>query len=89
MMRYNVVIGGQEVSKTMRGYLDYQVPIFGIEGALAALGAIMFSLCLAYVFVKVFTISLKMRRPSMTLRYKAVKRRLRVGKCKHKWVFTC
>ena len=62
MMRYNVVIGGQEISKTMRGYLDYQVPTFGIEGALAAIGAIgaigaiIFSLCLAYAFVKVFTI---------------------------------
>jgi len=56
MMRYNVVIGGQEISKTMRGYLEYQVPIFGIEGALAASGAIIFSLCLAYVLVKIFTI---------------------------------
>ncbi len=56
MMRYNVVIGGQEISKTMRGYLEYQVPIFGIEGALAATGAIIFSLCLTYVLAKVFTI---------------------------------
>ena len=56
MMRYNVVIGGQEISKTMRGYLEYQVPVFGIEGALAAIGAILFSLFLAYVFVKIFTI---------------------------------
>ncbi len=56
MMRYNVVIGGQEISKTMRGYLEYQVPIFGIEGALAATGAIIFSLCLAYILAKVFTI---------------------------------
>ena len=53
MMRYNVVIGGQEISKTMRGYLEYQVPVFGIEGALAAIGAILFSLFLAYVFVKI------------------------------------
>ena len=40
----------------MRGYLNYQVPLSGIEGALAALGAIIFSLCLAYIFVKIFTI---------------------------------
>jgi len=39
MMSYNVVIGGQEISKIMRGYLEYQVPILGIEGALAAFGA--------------------------------------------------
>jgi len=56
MMRYNVVIGGQEISKTMRGYLEYHVPVFGIEGSLAALAAIVFSLCLTYVFVKIFTI---------------------------------
>ena len=56
MMRYNVVIGGQEISKTMRGYLEYEVPIFGLEGALAAFTALIFSLCLTYVFVKVFTI---------------------------------
>lgn len=56
MMRYNVVIGGQEISKTMRGYLEYQVPLTGIEGGLAALGAIIFSLCLAYILVKIFTI---------------------------------
>jgi Ni/Fe-hydrogenase subunit HybB-like protein len=56
MMRYNVVIGGQEISKTMRGYLEYEVPVFGVEGALAALTAIVFSLCLTYIFVKVFTI---------------------------------
>lgn len=56
MMRYNVVIGGQEISKTMRGYLDYHVPLTGIEGGLAAIGAIIFSLCLAYLFVKVLTI---------------------------------
>lgn len=56
MMRYNVVIGGQEISKTMRGYLDYQVPLTGIEGSLAAAGAIIFSLVLAYILVKIFTI---------------------------------
>ncbi len=56
MMRYKVVIGGQEISKTMRGYLEYQVPVFGIKGALAALTAIIFSLCLTYVFVRIFTI---------------------------------
>jgi predicted membrane protein len=56
MMRYNVVIGGQEISKTMRGYLEYQVPVFGLEGAVAAIGAIAFSLCLTYVLVKIFTI---------------------------------
>ena len=56
MMRYNVVIGGQEISKTMRGYLDYHVPLFGHEGSIAAATAILFSLLLAFILVKIFTI---------------------------------
>jgi Ni/Fe-hydrogenase subunit HybB-like protein len=36
MMRYNVVIGGQEISKTGKGLLSYQPQIFGREGLLAA-----------------------------------------------------
>jgi len=36
MMRYNVVIGGQEISKTGKGLLAYQPPILGREGLLAA-----------------------------------------------------
>jgi Ni/Fe-hydrogenase subunit HybB-like protein len=42
MMRWNVVIGGQEISKTGKGLLFYHLPIFGKEGALVAL-----ALCLA------------------------------------------
>ncbi|MDH4273723.1 MAG: polysulfide reductase NrfD [Gammaproteobacteria bacterium] len=55
MMRYNVVIGGQEISKTMRGYLQYQVPLFGVEGALAAVAAVIFALGLTYIFVKILS----------------------------------
>jgi Ni/Fe-hydrogenase subunit HybB-like protein len=36
MMRYNVVIGGQEIAKTGKGLLDYQPPIFAKEGLLTA-----------------------------------------------------
>jgi Ni/Fe-hydrogenase subunit HybB-like protein len=36
MMRWNVVIGGQEISKTGRGLLDYQLQVFGREGLLIA-----------------------------------------------------
>ena len=36
MMRYNVVIGGQEISKTGKGLLAYHPPILGGEGLLAA-----------------------------------------------------
>jgi predicted membrane protein len=42
MMRWNVVIGGQEISKTGKGLLFYHLPIFGQEGALVAI-----ALCLA------------------------------------------
>jgi Ni/Fe-hydrogenase subunit HybB-like protein len=35
MMRYNVVIGGQEISKTGKGLLAYHPPILGREGLLA------------------------------------------------------
>jgi Ni/Fe-hydrogenase subunit HybB-like protein len=36
MMRYNVVIGGQEIAKTGKGLLDYQPPIFAKEGLITA-----------------------------------------------------
>jgi Ni/Fe-hydrogenase subunit HybB-like protein len=36
MMRWNVVIGGQEISKTGRGLLEYQMTIFGQEGLIVA-----------------------------------------------------
>ncbi|HEX19556.1 MAG TPA: polysulfide reductase [Acidiferrobacteraceae bacterium] len=35
-MRWNVVIGGQELSKTMKGLVYYRMPIGGREGLLAA-----------------------------------------------------
>jgi Ni/Fe-hydrogenase subunit HybB-like protein len=37
MMRWNVVIGGQEISKTGQGLLEYHMPIFTKEGLVAAL----------------------------------------------------
>ena len=40
----------------MRGYLEYHVPTFGIEGALAAITAIIFSVRLVYVSSKIITI---------------------------------
>jgi predicted membrane protein len=36
MMRWNIVIGGQEISKTGRGLLSYQMQFFGQEGLLIA-----------------------------------------------------
>ncbi len=37
MMRWNVVIGGQEISKTGQGLLEYQVQLFGKEGLFVSL----------------------------------------------------
>ena len=37
MMRWNVVIGGQEISKTGKGLLTYFLPFLGQEGALMAI----------------------------------------------------
>jgi len=37
MMRWNVVIGGQEISKTGKGLLAYQLQVFGKEGLIAAI----------------------------------------------------
>ena len=37
MMRWNVVIGGQEISKTGQGLLQYHLPVFTKEGLLAAM----------------------------------------------------
>jgi Ni/Fe-hydrogenase subunit HybB-like protein len=36
MMRWNVVIGGQEIAKTGKGLLDYHLPLLGQEGVLNA-----------------------------------------------------
>jgi predicted membrane protein len=41
MMRWNVVIGGQEISKTGKGLLSYHLPLFGKEGALVAAGLVI------------------------------------------------
>ena len=42
MMRWNVVIGGQEIAKTGKGLLTYHMPLWGHEGLAAAI-----ILCLA------------------------------------------
>lgn len=37
LMRYNVVIGGQLISKSGRGFLDFELEFFGKEGVLTAM----------------------------------------------------
>ena len=52
MMRYNVVIGGQEISKTGKGLLAYHPPIFGREGLLAAVIVLILPPILLSVLVR-------------------------------------
>ena len=40
MMRWNVVIGGQEISKTGKGLLTYPLQVFGKEGLIVALSVV-------------------------------------------------
>ena len=48
MMRWNVVIGGQEISKTGQGLLEYQLPIFHREGLVAAVAVLVAPLLLLW-----------------------------------------
>jgi predicted membrane protein len=41
MMRWNVVIGGQEISKTGKGLLEYPMQILGKEGLISALALVV------------------------------------------------
>ncbi len=54
MMRWNVVIGGQEISKTGKGLLAYHMPFFGKEGALMAILLTIAPLGLLYVLTRLF-----------------------------------
>jgi len=54
MMRWNVVIGGQEISKTGKGLLSYHMPFFGKEGALVAILLTIAPLGLLYVLTRLF-----------------------------------
>jgi len=54
MMRWNVVIGGQEISKTGKGLLSYQLHWGGKEGALMAILLTMAPLGLLYVLTRLF-----------------------------------
>jgi len=55
MMRYNVVIGGQEISKTAKGLIAYHPPILGREGLLASGIVLLVPLILLSVLVRLFT----------------------------------
>lgn len=54
MMRWNVVIGGQEISKTGKGLLSYKLHWGGKEGALMAILLSVAPLGLLYVLTRLF-----------------------------------
>ncbi len=54
MMRWNVVIGGQEIGKTGKGLVDYQPTVGGREGLLAAASLVVMPFVLLWAAVKLF-----------------------------------
>jgi predicted membrane protein len=54
MMRWNVVIGGQEISKTGKGLLFYDLPIFGKEGVLMSAALIIAPFLVLVVLTRLF-----------------------------------
>ena len=54
MMRFNVVIGGQEIAKTGKGLLYYPWELLGREGVLAAASVLIAPFLLMLLMVRVF-----------------------------------
>jgi predicted membrane protein len=54
MMRWNVVIGGQEIAKTTRGLLTYHLPTWGRESLVAAAAVTLAPLGLLWVLTRLF-----------------------------------
>ena len=52
-IRWNVVIGGQLFSKSLRGLTVYKLEFFGIEGLLTTIALLILPLVILYVLVKV------------------------------------
>jgi len=52
MMRYNVVIGGQEIAKTGKGLIAYRPTLFGREGILAATTVLILPFFLLSILVR-------------------------------------
>jgi Ni/Fe-hydrogenase subunit HybB-like protein len=52
-IRWNVVVGGQLFSKSLRGLTVYKLELFGIEGLLMAMGLLLLPFVILWVLVKV------------------------------------
>jgi predicted membrane protein len=54
MMRWNVVIGGQEIGKTGKGLITYQMPILGAEGLVVAIVLTIAPFVLLWLLTRLF-----------------------------------
>jgi len=54
MMRWNVVIGGQEIAKSTKGLLTYHMPVWGHEGLVAATILTLAPFALLVVLTRLF-----------------------------------
>ncbi|MBI3052663.1 MAG: hypothetical protein HYY77_01200, partial [Betaproteobacteria bacterium] len=52
MMRWNVVIGGQEIAKSGQGLVHYQMHVWGREGLLASIAVVAAPLAVLAVLVR-------------------------------------
>jgi Ni/Fe-hydrogenase subunit HybB-like protein len=54
MMRWNVVIGGQEISKTLKGLLTYIPPLYGRQGIIAGTAVMIAPFLLLWLLTRLF-----------------------------------
>jgi Ni/Fe-hydrogenase subunit HybB-like protein len=54
MMRWNVVIGGQEISKTLKGLLTYIPPMYGRQGIIAGTAVMVAPFLLLWLLTRLF-----------------------------------
>jgi len=53
-MRWNVIIGGQLISKSLRGFAEYHIQIFGQEGLITAVLALVIPFFILWILAKIF-----------------------------------
>jgi len=56
-MRWNVIIGGQLISKSLRGFTSYHIPVFGQEGLFVSIAALSFPFVVLWVLTRIFPTS--------------------------------
>lgn len=65
--RWNVVIGGQLFSKSLRGLTSYKMELLGIEGLFIAIGLLIMPLFILYVLTKILPPWQEAERSSLTI----------------------